>query len=155
MTTPVEYTVGYCITLTLKPKLYVATPENQVDYSDLFIRFMEAKGAKLTLVAELTKQYNIHYHGYIELPKKLSKNPIKYIYDVLRKMEYYGFTCIKPCTDYEGWYQYMIKDYYHTKDNININPILLDGLDEYEEIRNVLKEKWQNYLKTRYTERTT
>lgn len=104
---------AYALTITLRPMLYkhVAYEQYRRSYVEVFDLF-KRHGCEITLVTELTKQYNVHYHGIVQVPMILcSKQPgAKTIFDMLRQLKYIGHTVVDPITDEEGWNRYICKD---------------------------------------------
>lgn len=68
------------------------------------------RNCKHTTVAELTSNYDVHYHSILSIPldKCCNKSPLRYIKDVFRLD--FGFTCVKQVEDYDGWISYLQKD---------------------------------------------
>lgn len=111
----------YAFTLTLNPRIYLDIPESQFDqtYTHVYEKLKSITN-NFTLVAELTKSDNIHYHGVIDLNQRRKFN------DKFRKDRYIGFKCIKPLGDATGWKNYITKDLKDTTSSINRRPIIND-----------------------------
>lgn len=119
----VTYSVDYALTITLKPLMYKEDAEEQYRQTALNISKLFPK-CKLTLIAELTQQYNIHYHGIISVPSTLSSQPRKYVFDKIRKYSKLGKTTVDQVDDYEGWVVYLNKDLQETSKTVY--PIIRD-----------------------------
>lgn len=124
------YSVDYAITITIMPSLYRKTYEEQYNETANSIKNL-FHDCKLTLVAELTQAYNIHYHGIIAYPLcdgGGSKDVRKIIFDRLRKYSKVGNTKIDQITDYNGWVKYIQKDPSSKKYRPieNIDPVVVD-----------------------------
>lgn len=63
------------ITLTLRPLLYTRTAKEQFEMVTPLIR-VALHGYKYSMVAELTKEFNIHYHGIIDIHGPIQKNAL-------------------------------------------------------------------------------
>lgn len=135
---------GYAITLTLKPSEYRHTPEEQYKrtFRQIFERFQSRK-CKLTLVTELTKQYNVHYHGIVHVPMESissTRPALRIIYDILRTMSFCGKSQIDVITDEVGWERYISKDqskeHYFQYPIMNSHDIPVNHRrDEYHELQ--------------------
>jgi len=62
----------YELTLTLRPIYYQYTPQNQFNMANMIL-FDILSPYEVSLVAELTNEQNIHFHGLIELEDIRSK----------------------------------------------------------------------------------
>lgn len=103
------YSQDYALTVTLKPFLYKEQSEIQYyrTYRQLIDLFTMAK-CRITLVAELTNTYNIHYHGILSIPLKADSR--KWIFDRLRLLSWIGKCTVDSVDDYDGWLDYLSKD---------------------------------------------
>jgi len=105
----IAYSVDYALTITLKPMMYVHVAQKQ--YESLVPEILNIfRECKLILVPELTKQFNVHFHGIINVPLCDGRDPSKWIHDKVRTHRKIGMICVKQMTDYEGWYTYCMKD---------------------------------------------
>lgn len=124
---PSGYSQCYALTLTLKPHNYRFTIEEQ--YEKLNIEIKKLDKCKLTIVAEITKTYNIHAHGFIKLNSNIKDNK-KYIYDTFRKSKVIGFLYIKDVDDHVKWLSYILKEYHQTRNILHCkDPTLIDQLN--------------------------
>lgn len=110
----------YAITLTLNPKLYKMIPDDQ--YIKMSQIIDELRDYKISIVAELTQQQNVHAHGTIEIEgnKDLKKfwNTVR----VLQKEDLGKMICLKQITDEPKWLEYLKKDTTFTKEICNADP---------------------------------
>lgn len=112
-----NYSVDYSFTLTLKPKrLFQQEPEKQYDNTMYHVvNMLNSLNAKYTLIIELTKSFNIHYHGIISfLLQDNEFDCMKSFYSLFRKDEKIGYIYLKQITDFPGWIEYLRKDLYKT-----------------------------------------
>lgn len=122
-------TFKYAFTVTLKPRLFSNSPTEQYDmtYTRLHsILNCLSIPESLTLVAELTKACNIHYHGMIIMhvhPKKSAK--VRF-HNAFRHERDYGFVNLTQIDDEPGWIAYISKNIKSTKDDIDRPPIICD-----------------------------
>lgn len=128
----VKYSVEYAFTLTLKPKIFAQEPEDQYDKSSAHASArLNTLSDQFTLIAELTKNYNIHYHGIIKFPLK-KKDLMKEFYKCFRTDLIIGFVNIRQIDDKSKWIDYISKDLCRTKDAIIRRPIINDMLDVFD-----------------------
>lgn len=118
-------TQGFAVTLTLLPKLFKDPAEKQYDLTAPLVCDFLRQFGEYTVVAELTKASNIHYHAlvFMNCNETMAR---KRINDAKRTSKYFGFGVIKLCTDEPGWLDYMSKDVETFKENILRPPILHD-----------------------------
>lgn len=132
--------VRYSATITLKPRMYQYKAEQQYDmtYPDL-IKHLLCNGVhKMTVISELTKNFNIHMHLTITvlIPKDCGKsvNIQKKFVDSFRKSPVFGFVNIKQISEDEnGWVEYISKDFQSFVDSTGRRPILKDDFDYFSE----------------------
>lgn len=113
----------YFFTVTLRPNMYRFTADEQFDktHGELII-MLKILSEKFTLVTELTKSLNIHWHGIIRLGDK--KSPFV---NIFRGDKQFGFVQLSPITHSEGKvYEYLRKDLANTVKDLNRRPILSD-----------------------------
>lgn len=133
------HTAKYAVTLTLHPSMYKLSTRRQLNVSKNFI---EAFFKKLHsdwldyvhtctgdihpfdlpdllnqmhsyyLVPELTNNYNVHWHGWIQFGYNLMKGqaPEPYWYNLFRLSNTIGYTVLKLITDEPVWDIYIHKD---------------------------------------------
>lgn len=118
----------YSFTVTLKPVLFRVPAESQYDKTtESLCDMLRDVSHTYTLVAELTKNMNIHYHGVIIFHMG-PKNLIKKFVDAFRAHAKFGFVCIKVITDEPGWIDYISKELKNTYESIGRRPIVYDGV---------------------------
>jgi len=120
--------VKYAFTVTLLPKIYRYPAEKQYDLTYLHImRILDGLSHAYTLIGELTRQSNLHYHGVIQYYNiKARDNLIKKWNDAFRGSQYVGHTMIKQMDNEKGWVDYIAKELPTTKEALNRPPILND-----------------------------
>lgn len=130
----VQQSVRYAATITLKPRMYQYKAEQQYDmtYPDL-IKHLECNGfTEYTIIAELTKNYNIHYHMTITF-KNIKLNNMKKFVDTFRKSQVFGFVNIKQIDDEPGWQEYISKQFEEFKQSTDRRPVIKDKFNYYDE----------------------
>lgn len=125
----------YAFTITLKPWLYKYKPSRQITESVQLVRSLLSDLGVYTLIWELTKASNIHYHGVIELyTQSLTLQLIKNLHlrwdNAFRNHLEIGFTNLTQITDESGWLAYIGKS---IESNTNLlttypSPIIADYL---------------------------
>lgn len=101
----------YEITLTIKPQYYQHTSLFQFDMC--FPKLIEIlSGYKCSLIAELTIEHNIHYHGIVELESIQDKNKLL---NKFRPFKQIGRKRVCPVQWEETWISYIKKDIENTK----------------------------------------
>lgn len=127
MATSSKTTFRYAFTLTLKPVMYKYTSEEQYDKTYLLaFKHVRSRCVDLTMVAEHTKAFNIHYHGMLKFPWQAGCDPRKKFVDSFRNHPFIGFVNIKQIEDEPGWIDYIKKDLKQTRDMLNRPPIIAD-----------------------------
>lgn len=118
--------VKYAFTVTLKPRAFVEPGDVQYDKASYGLyKHLKALCRALTLVAELTKNCNIHYHGIITFTNASIKN-VKRFHDSFRGNSIFGYVNIVQITDLNGWVDYLKKSIHDTCCVIERPPILCD-----------------------------
>lgn len=120
--------VSYAFTVTLRSKLYADPAEVQYDktYKEV-LQILNAISSQFTLVAELTKAFNVHYHGVISwasIPKGV--NLRKKFTDAFRPSKQIGYVNIKQIENDAGWNEYITKSLVETRDSLSRPPIVHD-----------------------------
>lgn len=124
---PATYSYDIAVTVTLPPLSRRMTSEEQYEhyiplYKDLLRKH------KHTSVVELTSNYDVHIHcvvSFKDLPK--DSNPLMYAKNLFRRK--FGFTCVKQCTDINGWAEYLFKDLHKTNDLLKGACLLQDDYE--------------------------
>lgn len=127
---PTPQTVDYHLTVTLKPYLYAKTPYKQLVKSAVLLHKM-LLAYKATIIAELTKDYNIHYHCLIStLVDRFDykKRPFDYyVHDIFRRhRDTFGYIKCDQIKNYSEYVKYMMKDIDKTKEILEVTPIIRD-----------------------------
>lgn len=136
-------TTSFAITLTLKPHVRKLTAEVQYDkYVSHILKQFEEKFTHLslvTLVCELTKSYDLHFHGTIKFSTKILgkyKNIARFFADAFRQDKIIGYVLLKPITDERVWHAYLGKTLKEFNEDICREPIIkndfLIDFSEYE-----------------------
>lgn len=134
-----EFSCDYALTVTLKPKqLFKMDANKQLACTkDLLVNRLEEIGIYCkSIVVELTKAYNIHYHGVFCVKKNVIKNLHivemgKYVCDKFRNNPLFGFIDVKQCTDVKKWIEYMMKDIKRTYKLMHVYPLVDDNPEWY------------------------
>lgn len=89
-------------TLTLKPSYYPLKPQIQFSSSsDLITKYCKKRGIKYWLIAETTKNLNIHYHGLMEFKDEKQYRLFRRWYsNKLGHLKIDSFINFKAVTDY-------------------------------------------------------
>lgn len=143
MTTPAlnstPMSIELALTVTIKPKYYrMSCKEQFMETFQLLLSWL--KPFKHTTVAEFTPQGNVHYHGVIQIPMHLLKNklPKYYLIDYFRGSSTFGYVCVKPITNHDGWIKtYVAKHLDETKQVLGCTPIIKDDFDDFMEEENI------------------
>lgn len=120
----------YAFTQTLNSRyLGKKTSTEQYDLThELLPKIYTAAGCKnISMVAELTKNADIHYHGTFTYP---GYNLMKVIYilkNVMRKYKEFGFAMYKVVDDEEGWVDYLGKEIEQTQEMLGRRPIICNA----------------------------
>lgn len=130
-----KHSADYSFTITLKPRIFRLNAEDQYDecYKHVLLRLKQIT-TKCTLVAELTKNCNIHFHGICAFQRYATYNYIKRFHDHFRCRCKNKFTCkcmigfvnIKLTMNYPGWVDYISKSLKETYDSLSRRPIIID-----------------------------
>lgn len=129
-----KISVHYAFTITLRPKCFTHEPEKQYDDTAKYIMDkLQALCYSVTLVAEATKSFNVHFHGICNfvLHRTLEKNCMKGFHKCFRNDNLVGFVNIRQIDNMEKWKDYIKKDIASTTDSINRRPIILDDYDVF------------------------
>lgn len=101
--------IDYELTITLLPKLYKYTSNEQFEKTKNFINSL--RGYKVTCVAELTQTFNVHYHMIIS--SEHNTTPGENILDILRQYHnMFGKKSFSQVMDYNKWTTYLKKKPY-------------------------------------------
>lgn len=157
-----DYTQDYALTVTLNPRIREKGTAEQHIYMRSYIecilkdrimqyvadykgiKMKDLKRPRLTLVTELTKSYDIHYHGILSFPMSYGlRCPEIFMRNLFRdrykgnpaKMEqkdYIGFILLKPVEDWGKWSDYIAKDIDDFKQKMKMGPIICDDYEFFE-----------------------
>jgi len=121
-----SWTVDYFYTITLKPSCYDNIAEHQYDITwKPVYDLIKSLPCKLTMVAEVTRNMNIHYHGivsFLVLPG--IKSYIKAFKDKFRLAKHIGYTNITQIENHQQVKDYITKDLHQTKELIGRPPVI-------------------------------
>lgn len=127
-----RYSQQYTFTVTLLPRQHDVPAEEQYDRTSGELERLLTTAGKITLVAETTKNFDIHYHGTIQM--KLSyvrqRNILKLFKDMFRGSRLFGYVDIKVCTNEPGWIEYITKGLKEFKDTVGRLPVIVDSLNQ-------------------------
>lgn len=132
-------TQRYAFTVTLKPSQYTVDGEVQYDRTHLqIIEKLQSVCAHFTVIAELTKNCNIHFHGIADFDNN-HPNVIKKFTDHFRcrcKNKYvckciFGYVYIKVMPDELGWHDYIKKNIKTTYESLSRRPIIRDDFNVF------------------------
>lgn len=111
----IKHSQQYAITLTLHPKVRKMIAELQYEaYAHQTVGEIQKffPNCKTTLFVELTKTFDIHFHGKISFDMRTlrsNQNVPRMFRDVFRDHKYIGFVLLKPITDQSVWDEYITK----------------------------------------------
>lgn len=129
---------NYAFTITLKPVSFKLEPEQQYDKTYLHVRSqLISLGFKVTLVAELTKNMNVHYHGVInfKLGDDCKIKVIKEFHKQFRNDLIIGFVNIRQIDDDQKWNEYIKKSLHDTNKAIGRRPIISDDFKIFSDFQ--------------------
>lgn len=132
------------LTVTLKPLLYRFNTEEQIDksVSELINVLNDLKCIKKTIVFELTKSHNIHYHIIAQFELTGVRNIYNKIYNKFRCSKIFGYVMTDQIKDYNLFIEYILKDVKNTYTILGRFPIIRDDyniLDKFEFFDNLHK----------------
>lgn len=131
----VKYSQKYAITLTLHPKVRKYDAETQYSmYAHEVVLYSLRKlfpQCKLLLVAELTKSFDLHFHGIFQFANpSRNANLMRRFRDALRNHPIIGFCCIKVIENDDVWQEYVYKDVANFKLDVGLNPVIVDDYND-------------------------
>lgn len=128
----------YALTCTIQPFVrQLLAKEQYTLLHEYVVRELKKFCDQLTLVVELTKSYDLHFHGVITFPIGIW-NPGLYLRDALRKDPLIGFITLPLITDPLGWLTYISKSLLEVKTSIGEPPVLIDDHDWFLPYRHVV-----------------
>lgn len=129
----VRYTQQYAVTITMHPKVRKYTAEEQYERfaHTVVIESLQKlfPSSKITLVCELTKSHDLHFHGIISFNLALlraNQNVPRWFRDKFRNHATVGFVLLKVIDNQEIWLDYILKTVTAFKEDLKLNPILID-----------------------------
>lgn len=140
--------VKYSATVTLKPIMYKMTAEEQYDNTKQDLCEMLYKlNTNFTIVAELTKGMNLHYHLVVQFRSfKPKDNLMKKFIDHFRNHKKFGYVSIRQIDDEPGWQAYISKDIDVTYESIRRPPIIYDDFKYYDDMKYMDHKTWEVIL---------
>lgn len=112
----------YFFTVTLQPRMYKEDIDKQFDKTkNELLVLLKILSDKITLVTELTKAFNVHYHGIIQLNGSKRK-----FVNMFRGDKQFGFVNLSPIKSEQKVFEYISKDVRFTYDELERRPILRD-----------------------------
>lgn len=131
-----KYSQKYAITITLKPLVRKLSAQDQFErYAYRVVDDVRSAFSKcrLQLVSELTKSYDIHFHGVIQFDLKGLKpslNLPRWFRDKFRASKYIGFVLCKVIDNTEIWKDYISKQLTAFREDIGMCPVIADDYEE-------------------------
>lgn len=117
----------YEFTLTLRPRLYNLTAQEQFDLCYSILRLILEK-YKCSMIAELTHENNVHFHSKIELQDFRARNRL--INQLRNYNNVFGRKTISQLVDEPCYDKYMIKDIDKTSEVIKC-PVVQDTYEMF------------------------
>lgn len=114
------------VTVTLKPFLYAHNPNVQMKMTKDLLKKCFGKYS-VSIVAELTNEYNIHYHCMVDM--KTHKEPLFYLHNKIRPHKQFGRRTVQRVQYYESYIKYMNKDIKKTNEILSQSAIVKDDLN--------------------------
>lgn len=113
--------------LTLCPKMYSSSPQTQFTITSAILKKLLKRGdiKNISIVAELTKTFNVHYHCLVDLA---TKKDCSHFLTMLRPFKQFGKKSLDVVMNEPAYRDYMCKDIAATVDIIENCPIVTDGL---------------------------
>lgn len=112
----------YEVTLTLRPRLYKLSPEEQhLLVSGILDQLLVPY--ECSMICELTKENNVHYHGLVELRDLVHRN--RFLNHFRKFNTIFGKKTCEQVMYYQSYVDYMKKDIKNTEQIIHY-PIVKD-----------------------------
>jgi len=125
------------ITITLNPKLrrYDTPDQYDLTYEAVVDALREVfPGCEISLIAEMHKTHDVHYHGVIRLKKALSELNASYkIRQAFRNHQKFGYCCLKTLMDESKWIDYLSKDLTPFRELVDRPPIVMDDFEYFKD----------------------
>lgn len=108
--------------------MYKLNPEVQYDQTYLHVlNLLKGLNSIYTVICELNKNYNLHYHGTIQFFSKSLNHRFDFK-NKFRNDKYIGYVDIRQITDGPGWTSYLKKELQETRQLVNRPSVLYDGM---------------------------
>lgn len=137
-----SYSQKYAVTFTLHPKVRRFSAEEQYEkYAHQVVSQYVSTvfpGCKMSLVAELTKSYDLHFHGIIQFNMsqlRANCNVPRWFREKFRNHPVIGFVCLKAMTEDSIWIEYISKALKEFKDDLNLNPVITDDYNLFDKYK--------------------
>lgn len=114
----------YEFTITLRPRLYDRTPEEQFRYTSDILQRECLSRWNTSCVAELTKENNIHYHGIVHLKDFKHRN--SFLNGFRKYNNIFGRKSCSPIRKESDWIMYMRKNVEETRQILGQDPWVTD-----------------------------
>lgn len=139
--TPPKYSIDYAITVTLPSRTRKSTAETQFVMFEEKIKHAMRK-TFCTIICELTSNFDVHFHAIAKVDLNKCSHPQKYLKDIFRAD--FGYTCVKPVEEFNGWIEYLLK----SRDEINsygmpLHHCIIDEYDVCGNYEQVLIQDWE------------
>lgn len=112
----------YEYTITLKPRMYRDPPQDQFNLTSKILIDVFT-GYKISCIAELTRDNNVHYHCMADFESEECRN--RFINRLRRYSNMFGRRTWSQLINETAWINYLNKDKRHTKEIIK-DPIVCD-----------------------------
>lgn len=128
----IKHTQQYAITLTLHPKVRKMNAEEQYEeYAHQCVSELKRlfSNCKLTLICEMTKTFDIHFHGVISFDMatlRSNQNVPKMFRDSFRNHKYIGFVLLKVIDNQSVWNEYIMKSLKDFEKDTGKFPLLIN-----------------------------
>lgn len=119
------------LTVTLRPVMYRLSSTEQLSRSigPLLDLLRDLNCIKKTIVFELTKSHNVHYHIICNFDIHGVRNIYNKIYNKFRCSKIFGYVLTDQIKDYNSFVSYILKDVEETYNILGIYPV---QIDDYE-----------------------
>lgn len=146
----------YAITITLSRKMRDRNDIAEDQYDALLERINEWSdkcNLRLSLITEFTKDYRIHFHGFIRheninlLNNTYRNNICRYFNESVRKYDI-GFICVKSINNEDTWHAYCTKEVLSTDKALHRNIVAKDNLLKFTQVAFDLRFQRDNLSKS-------
>lgn len=129
MITSANLSQKYAFTITLKPSMYKWSAREQFMRTYKQVKDVVKHLGPATIVAELTRNGNIHYHGVLQFFWKVDYKGLitQRFHEAMRNhCNLFGHHNITPVTDEDGWVGYLKKGQESFLQTVEIGAIVSD-----------------------------